>query len=451
MSSFPNPPSIAPCELTTPPLLPTRFHAIALLTPFNNSQLVVADIYYDWSVQAMRVTTYGLEQGYGDFLYTPEGYYILDSENGGPPKQIFGPIATQEQVPTPNWLTHYAVTCNGVLEVLGVPTSAWCGLTKNTNGLAPIPPVKQCPPYESANWFWLRTDNQLPWRMMFINTTNDYRLPFLGNFAFVHFPTFEAITSTDLPEIVQSCASQHQDVDATMAPMLAICRPDDTYNLLKLESLLTTGCDRTQHLATIQQLIPGLAPPDDTPLPSWPQTLFMTALTTPTFENHPFPNQPYPTQIYYDWPNRRQLTRFFLPDQSLEDVILSDRKSYLVARFPNGTHQCLGTVPVGLPYPDWPTQDGGTCKGVITNNPQLSPNKTTGIFTLNSQPPRVFWIWYTTANEAIMFAEVPQACNVQLVLTDYTDYLPDPPAFDPALFVVPPDCLTPPPSHSECG
>ena len=98
-SAFPMPPTLTPCGSTTPPNLPQKFHAVALLTPFNNSQLVVADILYDWSVQAMRITTYGLERGYADFLYTSDGYYILDSSNGGPPKNIFGPIATTEQVP----------------------------------------------------------------------------------------------------------------------------------------------------------------------------------------------------------------------------------------------------------------------------------------------------------------------------------------------------------------
>lgn len=67
-SSFPMPPTLAPCGSKTPPNLPQAFHAIALLTPFNNSQLVVADIYYDWSLQGMRITTYGLEGGYTDFL-----------------------------------------------------------------------------------------------------------------------------------------------------------------------------------------------------------------------------------------------------------------------------------------------------------------------------------------------------------------------------------------------
>ena len=441
-SSFPMPPTLAPCVSKTPPNLPQAFHAIALLTPFNNSQLVVADIYYDWSLQGMRVTTYGLEGGYADFLYIQDVYFILDSENGGPPKNFFGPIATNERVPPPDWLVNFKVTCNGVAEVLGVNTNWWCSLTENKNGLAPVPPSKECPPFDSANWFWLRTDNQMPWRMMLINTTNEFNLPFIGWFAFAHFPTFESIPSASLNDLVQACKARSTRLDLESAAPLKINTYEDVYLLVKGKPMVSGSVKQANVLATIQDLIPGLTPPGNNALPTWPNQLFMTALTTPTFEPHPFPNQPYPTQVYYDWNNQRQLTRFFLPDQSLEDVILTSSTSYLIARFPNGTYKCLGTVPVGLPYPNWPEKDGGVCKGMITNNPQLSPNRITQIFTLNSMPPRVFWIWYTTANQAIMFAEVPQACNVELILTDYSDYNPAPPPFDPSLFVVPPDCLS---------
>ena len=442
-SSFPMPPTIAPCGSKTPPNLPQAFHAIALLTPFNNSQLVVADIYYDWSLQAMRITTYGLEQGYADFLYIQDEYYILDSVNGGLPTNFFGPIATTEQVPPPNWLATFKATCNGIGEVLNVNTNWWCSLTKNNNGTAPIPPTP-CPNIDSANWFWLRTDNQMPWRLMLINTTNEFNLPFIGWFAFVHFPTFESIPSASLTDLVQKCKARSTRLDLESAAPLKISTYEDVYHLVSGKPLLSEPVNQANVLDKIQDLIPGLTPPTNNSLPTWPNQLFMTALTTPTFEPHPFRNQPYPTQVYYDWNNQRQLTRFFLPDQSLEDVILTSSTSYLIARFPNGTHKCLGTVPVGLPYPDWTERDGGVCKGVITNNPQLSPNRTTQIFTLNSMPPRVFWIWYTTANQAIMFAEVPQACNVELILTDYFDYNPAPPPFDPSLFVVPPDCLSAP-------
>jgi hypothetical protein len=445
MSSFPDPPFVQPCGAITPPSLPNKFHAVALLTPFTDSQLVVADIYYDWSVQAMRVTTYGLERGYADLLYIPSGYYILDSVNGGDPTQCFGPINTTEKVPAPSWLMSYNVTCNGVQKVLGVNTNWWCGLMKNLNPPAPVPPTP-CPPFESANWFWMRTDNQYPWRMMFINTTNDYKLPFIGRFAFIHFPTFASVTGTNLPSLIQDCTSQSTPLDEGTAAGLHIQEPQDTYNLLNEKSFLTNRVDRAEILGQIQNLIPGLTAPTGNEIPpSWPARLFMTALTTPTFEPHPFSNQPYPTQVYYDWTNLHQLTRFYLPDTSLEDAILTSSTTYLIARFTNGTHKCLGTVPVGLPYMNWPTHEGTSrCKGVITNNPQLSPNKTTQIFIKNSQPPRYFWFWYTTTNQAIMFAEIPQACNVELVLTDYFDFMPNPSPFDPSLFVVPPDCLAQP-------
>lgn len=440
-STFPNPPTIAKCGSTTPPNLPQSFHAIALLTPFNNSQLVVADIYYDWSLKAMRITTYGLEHGYADFLYIQNEYFILDSENGGPPKNFFGPIATTEQVPPPNWLVNFKASCNGIGDVLNQKTSWWCSLTKNTNGTAPVPPTP-CPNIDSANWFWLRADNQMPWRMMLINTTNEFNLPFIGWFAFAHFPTFESMPKNSLSDLVNTCRSRSKPIDMENAAPLRINSYEDVYNMVRAKPLVSGAFSQTNILDSIQDLIPGLFPPGNNSLPTWPNQLFMTALTTPTFEPHPFPNQPYPTQVYYDWSNQRQLTRFYLPDQSLEDAILTSSKSYLINRFSNGTHKCLGTVPVGLPYPNWTERDGGVCKGVIKNNPQLSPNKTTQIFTLNSMPPRVFWIWYTTTNQAIMFAEVPQACNVELILTDYFDYNPAPPPFDPSLFVIPADCLS---------
>lgn len=440
-SSFPMPPTIAPCGSKTPPNLPQAFHAVALLTPFNDSQLVVADIYYDWSLPAMRITTYGLERGYADFLYFLDEYFIIDSENGGPAKNFFGPIATSERVPPPNWLVGFNASCNGVAPVLGVNSNWWCSLTGNKNAPAPVPPTP-CPNIDSANWFWLRSDNQMPWRIMLINTTNEFNLPFIGWFAFAHFPTFESMPSGSLSGLVEACKTRSTQLDMEFAAPLQINTGEDVYRLVSGKPLVSKPVQQTNVLAKIQELIPGLTPPNNNSLPTWPNQLFMTALTTPTFEPHPFPNQPYPTQVYYDWNNQDQLTRFFLPDQSLEDVILTSSTSYLIARFPNGTHKCLGTVPVGLPYTNWPERDGGVCKGVITNNPQLSPDKTTQIFTLNSMPPRVFWIWYTTANQAIMFAEVPQSCNVELILTDYFNYNPAPPPFDPSLFVVPPDCLS---------
>lgn len=429
--TFPSPPFLTPCEARTPPPLPDKWHAVALLTPFYNSQLLVADIYYDWSVQAMRVTLYGLEQGYADVLYTPDGFYLLASvEPSGPPEQCFGPISMPSRVPSPNWLETIDVECQGLQEILGVNSSWWVGFTPCTNGYQNPPPLK---PPNVANWFWFREDNLCPWRMMFINQDNPYHLPVLGYFPVVHLPTFEPVSSTDLPAILHICQSQVKPLDKP----LQITSGQDIEQLVASNSVSQTRIDQDTIQTMIQQLIPGLRPPpQDCELPYWPDRLFLTSLSTPT--PGPVPN---PTQVYYDWPSQRMLTRLYGSDNSLEDAILTDSTTYLIKRFANGTHQCLKKLPVGLPRPNWPTHDGGQCKAVIENNPDLSPNRTTQVIVLPSTPGRVFWIWYTTENEAVMFVEVPQLCDVQLVLTDYFDYQANPQPFDKSLFEIPPDCL----------
>jgi hypothetical protein len=348
-SVFPNPPVFSPCGLKTPPSLPQKFHAVALLTPFNDTQLVVADILYDWSIPAMRITTYGLQQGYADFFYLPGQYFILDSVNGGDPKRFFGPISTTEQIPAPDWLAHTQspTTCNGTADVLGVSTNWWCNLRLNTNPPANPPPDPTA--QIAANWFWMRADNQYPWRMMFINTTNDYNLPFIGRFALVHFPTFEALTNTELPALVQKCQSQNKKVSLKLAAAHQVAKAEDAYTLLDGWPFLSNQPGPEETLDKIQELIPGLNPPNNNILPFWPPRLFMTAFSTPTYETPPTTNQPYPTQVYYDWTIQRQLTRFFLPTGPLMDAILTDTQTYVVLRLPNGKYQCLPNlnVPVG--------------------------------------------------------------------------------------------------------
>ena len=148
-----------------------------------------------------------------------------------------------------------------------------------------------------------------------------------------------------------------------------------------------------------------------------------------------------PTQVFYDWPRQRMLTRFFLPDnQGVDDAILTGSETFLVQRLPDGHHKCLKKLPVGLPKPNWMTVDGGVCKGVLVNNPQLSPNRTTKLIVLPSTPGRFFWVWYTSLDQPILFMEVPQLCDVMLILTDYSYFWPNPEIpFDPSLFDIPKD------------
>jgi hypothetical protein len=147
-----------------------------------------------------------------------------------------------------------------------------------------------------------------------------------------------------------------------------------------------------------------------------------------------------PTTIHYDWPISRMLTRLSGADGTYDDLVLTDTKTYDVSYAADGSHTCNGTEPVGLPRPDWPTTDGGQVMAVIDGGTGLSPYGTTQLIALPSDQGRTFWIWYTTPDDrAVLFTEVPQLCDVGLVLIDYTEYEPNA-KIDPSIFAVPADC-----------
>ena len=437
-SALPAPPVLNPSNETTPPALPAKWHAVALLTPFAAGGLVVADVWYDWSVQAMRVTLYGVNGGYLDVLYTPNGAYLLSAPlPGGDPQQCFGPIPTATKVPPPSFLTTLGLKCRGLQTVLGTNCSWWVGTCTCSNGSSPQDPP--APTDQVANWFWLRSDNQLPWRMMVINEDNPYLLPVLGACPVVHFPSFQAVSQTSLPAIIQACTSRGPVADSGAK---VDSWSDITTQMASGASRLTQASPDALR-TTAQSLIPGIRPalPTD-PLPVWPDRFYLTSFSIATFEvESGEPNVPYPTRVYFDSTSQNMLTRMLTPNGAFEDCILDSSSTHVVMRLPNGAHKCGPSLPVGLPYTNWAARDGGQVMAAIANNPNLSPGVTTLLIAMPSDQGRVFWAWYTTTGTPVMFLEVPQLCNVQLVLTDYYAFVPNPPPFDPSLFVVPSDCL----------
>lgn len=414
-----------------PPMLPERWQSVALLTPFTDDQLIVASVSYDWAIQTMRITCYGLEEGFLDFLVTPTGLYVSLNPSPVTP-QWHGPFETPWQVPSPDWLNNKGCQWKGNQTVLGTEAQWWVSLSPCTNCYED----PTSPKVSVGNWFWFRNDTQMLWRIMSINASNPYKLPVLGEFAMAHLPTFEPGADTALPELVLSLSTNLKPI-SDFPLSIAGSQIQGVSDLLKASQSHLTEADRAQVLATIQTLIPGLSyPPGDVVLPSWPLTLYMTAITIPTAGTDPLP-----TEIYYDWNLKRQLTRLYQLDCSVEDLILTDSETYGVDRYPDGTHRCEPPSPPGLPYPNWPTRDQGKCRGVIANNPDLSPGKTTQLIVLPSNFNRVFWIWYTTDNMAVMFMEVPQLCDVSLVLIDYYDVQLNAP-IDPNVLTIPPDCIS---------
>jgi hypothetical protein len=310
--------------------------------------------------------------------------------------------------------------------ILEVDCTWWASDSPCTNGCQ----QEGADPKTVGSWTWLRADDAAPWRMFFVDKSNPYKLPVIGAFAMVNWARFAPVEQPDLDEIAEECRREARPpssgVDADPVELLA-----------KQEEASSDGPP--------PGLIPGLHLPAPEPtLPTWPDTLLMEATTIPTAQL-----TVNPTIVCYDWPIRRMLTRLFDDGSGgYDDLLLTDSTTYDVSYAPDGSHKCNGHSPPGLPWPDWPERDDGQVKAVVDEGSPLSPYGTTQLIALPAVPPRMFWVWYTTPeNRAVLFTEVPQLCDVTLVMIDYWTYEPGQ-TFDPSLFEVPADCLKPRPRQA---
>jgi hypothetical protein len=440
-SSLPEPPVLAPCPPGPVPMLPPRWHAVALCTPFAADPVAVVEVWCDTELGAIRLRTCGLDGDGLDLLFAPDGRaWLLFTDDADRRVASMGPVATTLAAPAREVFAGFELACRGRHEMLGAACDWWVGLTGCTNGDAPGLPT--APVGQVANWFWFhepapdRPAEALPWSMMFLNAANPYGLPVLGDFAFIVLPTFEPGTDgLDLGALMVAC-------EAGSLPAPASLRVDTPAQRLAAEAVWPEAAghraSRSDHRA--RHLVPGLRRPDarDT-LPAWPERFHLTSFSLPTFDT--LPNAPYPTAVWYEAKAGHMLTRMRRQDGSLEDCILDDRQTHLVFRQPDGTHACGPVLPVGLPRTDWMQTDGGRIAAVIEGHPRLGRGSPLLMVSLPSDAGRVFWATYRQDGRPVTFLESPQCCNVQLVLTLYDTFTTAPPAFDDALFAVPADCL----------
>jgi hypothetical protein len=420
-TELPTPPRLGPAIAGAPPSLPNAFSAAVLLTPFDGSQLAAASITYDWSQQGMLVTLWGLANGYAAYLNVGSDTWIATDPNG--PWQ--GPFDLGWVTPAPSLLSDMGAQSIGTAPILQVDCSWWASASPCTNGCEQ--PGQNCPK-TVGSWTWVRSDTGVPWRMFFVDKGNPYKLPAIGSYAMINWASVTPGEQPELAEIVKTCRSTAQPAagDADPAPSALLAAKQD-------------AVDPAVREQAIGSIIPGLhLPVGPVTLPVWPDTLLLWASTIPTAEL-----TVSPTIVCYDWPISRMLTRLYdNQNGGYDDLILTDSTTYDVQYAADGSHTCNGTEPVGLPRPNWPSSDGGKVLGVIDGGTNLSPYGTTQLIALPSDHGRTFWIWYTTpANRAVLFTEVPQLCDVGLVLIDYWGYQPNQ-SFDPSLFTVPSDCQT---------
>ena len=390
-------PLFSACTPASPPQLPARWRAVGLLSPFGTTQLDVGEFVYDGTLPVMRATVYGLESGAVDLLITNTDTYLLSGPYSGP--NGCASLGRRFSPPSAQWLPGQAL-CVGETSLAATPVQWW------------KTPVSEA----RANWFWFKSDTRLPWRSLFAIPTPDPAV--IGDYAMTYFPTFAALSETNLSRLRDFCVSR-----ASRNTTAAAAAAQNARALMEIRNPPAEA----ERLARIGTLIPGLsqqACAGMTPA-RWPDQFMMTAVITPIRYEY----DPFPSVIHYDWTGAGALgVILFQPrEQPPAPVLMFSLKrgiGYDARLVPPGKLECRPIYP-GVVRPDWMAAAGCKCKGVIDRNPALSPNEVTQILAcpIKHQEPRAMWSWYTTAGRPILFAEAA-AAGSGLMLADYSTWQP---------------------------
>ncbi|MFN3659218.1 MAG: hypothetical protein ACK4UO_18380 [Pseudolabrys sp.] len=404
-------PMFSACEPATPPALPEKWRAVALLLPLVRAQLDVGEFTYDGTVPALRATVYGLESGAADLLITDETTYQLE----GPPDAPERCIALGRKYPLPSrqWLSGKAV-CEGEASV-GPKRAQWWKLPTDEG---------------RTQRQWYAADTRLPWRMMFPNRSPDPAV--IGDYSVSYFPTFKPVAETKLAQLRDFCRAKAEKAgDAALAAQTA-------------RDLMAAGNDvaEAERAQRIQALIPGLSQKACAGVkpPIWPHHFVMTGILTPV----QFKWTPLPSMIYYDWEQARTLFAYMYRARALPPAVeivsvLQGPVGYSVEQLPNGIFACGAKGP-GVVRPNWIGNSDCACKAVIDRNPDLSPDEVSEIRAcpVKHQGLYPMWTWYSTAGRPILFTE-PRAVSTGLHIADYHRWLPGE-RMPPGSFALPRQC-----------
>ena len=383
-------PSFVRCASASPPVLPQRWHAVALMAPFDDGQLDVGEFVYDAALPAMRATVSGVESGTIDLLITREDTYRLTGPRQSPTAcvssgALFNP-------PSRQWLSAEA-QCAGKAPVMSDLMEWWTMPSADS----------------AATWYWYRAKTRLPWRTTRITPSADPAV--VGDYAMTNFSTFEELPRTNLAVLRDFCR-------ARVAPP-ANARPSAKKVRALMEAQPGNAGD-VEGPARAATLVAGLDRQACSSVkpPRWPSRFEMTAIMIPT----KFRRGPYPAEIFYDWSAANaQLTRLHEPgnpsSKARLDGLLKGAVGYHIARDESGAAVCERAYP-GIIRPDWMTSDKCQCRAIVKNNPAFDRNDAIQIFSCPVKPSGIFWAWYSITGRPVTFrstAVIPSG----LTLADY--------------------------------
>lgn len=404
-------PELTACTSTAHPQLPEKWQATALLQDFVHDQLTFGKFTYDESAGAFRfqlANQYGLDF---DFLVTEDRKlyqrYALSQHI-----TVCALVTDDSPLTVPNrdWLDDEAV-CVGEGEILDKNVSWW-----------------KTPSGEGANWIWYDTASDLPFRTMYFEDVPlTDPVPVYEHFTFDYWPTFEAVQSTDLDEMLAAC--QGDDAE----PRLEGFDPAAPDAMASME----VGELDQASLATTQSWIPGLEACNPTWQPvTWPDrvqgTVMMTAVS---FEPNPFP-----TRLFYDWIQQAQNTSlYYAPPTSTDYVqvalLLGDtdddpnNTGYIRIEDQSGNiSMCEQALP-GPQVPNWQQVDGCECRARLAPGTPLNPSgEATNILwcPTDLSADQVFWTWYGDSGTPVVFMQTNSSPTdgTGLNLADYYEWEP---------------------------
>jgi hypothetical protein len=369
-------PTTTACKSASAPKLPAKWRAVALMMPFLEGQIDVAELVQDTTVPAMRATVYGMESGAVDLLITEQDTYRLSGPHDAPTQckslgRMFRPAPVQ-------WLPEKSV-CVGEGTFAKQEVEWW----------------KSPGPEGKANWHRFNMHSRLPWRSVFTSPAGNK--PIIGQYAMSYFPTFAAVEDTNLSQLSAFCAAQVK----AKGPAAAVAP--------RAPRALMDAADReanAERRARISALIPGTdhegcrgAKPAQ-----WPEHFVMTATLVPIS----FADEPTASLIFYDWgTGGGQFAVMFQgrPPRLQGLVGMKKGVGYRLENLPSGP-RCEAVFP-GMVRPDWMNAAGCRCRATLAATPSLGLSTPSRIFScpIKRQAGRVMWSWYTDSGEPIVFFE----------------------------------------------
>jgi hypothetical protein len=457
--SFPNCaepdlPAMGECLFKVPQPLPAKWRATALMAPYlysgepndfsdlaGRAELQVGHFAYDGDHRLMRATRYGAKTGGAvDLLIGDKATWVLAGDFEHP--RCVGKLATPYLVPSRTWQDpQFGAACVGNHKIAPTidsgPNVDWW----KQKSPASEPGAEG----EAADWFWMDA-NGYPTRTMF--WAKHEGLPaVLGDYAFTNFYKFAPDAGVDLSGLAADC-------EQAAPPVM----PDKEIAALS---------DKTQGGDRAGALVPGLSYKACSTLgakpPTWPKSLYMASFSTAAKYGTP---KPLVTSVYYRPDATKLRTRLHVGPE-FDDALLVGDSSYELAlngAQPYQQKECLRgphTSMPGPPKPDWGVAGHCQCMSVISDNPVLSPGRTTEIIgcpmPLNKDEANhqagntMFWMWYEMSEpmRPIVFMQTKPDVTIGtgLSLADYTHWRPQ--EAPDAVFTLPTPASCPAPDKTK--